>query len=381
MKVTAGEAASNAAAAAPPQPRAKALFICGSVNQTKQMHKIAAELPELDAHFTPYYCDGHLEVLRRLKLCDFTVLGWPWRKDCMRYLRRNGLPMDFEGRRYQDEYRLVVTCSDVVVPQNIRGKPLVAVQEGMTDPERVWFWARKLLPFIPRWTAGTAWTGSSNLYDRFCVASEGYRDFFIKRKGADPRKVAVTGIPNFDDCARYRDNQFPHHGYVLACTSDARETLKLDNRTRFIRSVLALAAARGNRQVIFKLHPNENWERSTREIRAVAPDALVLTSGSAEEMVANCAVLVCQYSTLAFVGLALDKEVHSYFDVDELRRLLPKQGGQAARAIAQVCRAVLAARSDVSQAIETPPDSAAPALSLSAFNRASAVRSVNEVRA
>jgi hypothetical protein len=31
----------------------RALFICGSINQTKQMHAVAAALPELHPSFTP----------------------------------------------------------------------------------------------------------------------------------------------------------------------------------------------------------------------------------------------------------------------------------------------------------------------------------------
>jgi hypothetical protein len=317
----------------------KALFICGSANQTRQLHEISRHLPELDAYFSPYYCDGYLERLRRFGLCDHTILGWPWRKQSLRYLRRHGLQVDHEARSHGRDYALVVTCSDVVMPRNVRGKPTVLVQEGITDPERLLFWARKLLPFLPRWLAGTAWTGTSNLYDRFCVASEGYRELFV-RKGADPDKLVVTGIPNFDDCARYARNAIPAHGYVLVCTSDARETWKLDNRKRFIRRAVALAAGR---PLMFKLHPNEDRARATAEIARWAPAATVYTSGSAEEMVANCAVLICQYSTLAFVGLALGKEVHSYWRIDELRRLLPLQGGGAARRIAQVCRALLLA--------------------------------------
>jgi hypothetical protein len=326
--------------ARPSRGKPKALFICGSVNQTRQMHQISQQLPELDPFFSIYYCDGLLERMRRVGLTDCSILGWPWRKQCMRYLRRHGLPTDHEGRRHQDDYQLVVTCSDVVVPGNVRDKPLVLVQEGITDPERFWFWARKLLPFVPRWTAGTAWTGASRLYDRFCVASEGYRDLFV-RKGADASKIVVTGIPNFDDCARYRQNQFPRHDFVLCCTSDARETLKFDNRKRFILRAAAIAA-QASKPLVFKLHPNEDHERATAEIRRWAPGAEVHVRGSAEEMVANCAVLICQYSTLAFVGLALRKEVHSYFDLEELRRLLPMQGGGAAGRIAEVCRSLMA---------------------------------------
>jgi len=322
--------------------RPRVLFICGSLNQTKQMHQIAGQLPELDPYFTPFFTDGITEQMRRLGMLERTIAGWRWRKVCMRYLRAHGLAMDFEGRQRGHDYDLVVSCTDLFVPRSVQGQPLVIEQEGITDPERFWYWARKILPFSPRWAAGTAWTGTSNLYDRFCVASEGYRDHFVSR-GADPARLRVTGIPNFDDCRRYHQNAFPHRGYLLVCTSDARETMKPDNRKKFIRRAVVLAAGR---PVIFKLHPNEDWDRARGEIDRWAPGSLVYTSGSAEEMVANSDVLVCQYSTLAFVGLALGKEVHSYYPMEQLRRLLPLQGGMAAQQIADVCRGLLAERRD-----------------------------------
>jgi hypothetical protein len=315
--------------------RPRILFICGSVNQTSQMHQIARELPEAEARYSPYYCDGGLEILRRMGMLNFCILGKPWRRDCLDYLEKQGLPVDLNGA--EGGYDLVLTCSDLVVPHNVRDGRLILVQEGMTDPERFWYWVRKALPFMPLWSCGTSATGLSGLYHRFCVASPGYRDLFA-RKGADPERIVVTGIPNFDDCQKYRQNDFPHQDYVLVCTSDTRETMKFDNRKRFIRRCVEIAAGR---PMIFKLHPNENWERNTREINRWAPGAQVVTKGSAEEMVANSSVLVVQYSTLAYVGLALGKEVHAYANVEMLRRLMPLQGGMAARNIAAVCRDVL----------------------------------------
>ncbi len=70
--------------------------------------------------------------------------------------------------------------------------------------------------------------------------------------GAPAERVVVTGMPNFDDCARFRHNDFPLHGYALACTSDARETFKLDDRRAFIKRAVELA---GGRELVFKLHP------------------------------------------------------------------------------------------------------------------------------
>jgi hypothetical protein len=311
------------------------------------MEQIAAELTEVEARFTPYYCDGGLEWLRRAGWIDFTILGRPWRADCVAYLESHGLTMDYAGAA--GPYDLVVTCSDLVVPRNVRGTKLVLVQEGMTDPEFFLFWLQRIFG-LPLWAAGTGGTGLSGLFDRFCVASPGYRDLFV-RKGVPPERIVVTGIPNFDDCARYRKNRFARHGYVLVCTSDARETFKIDNRKRFIRRARSIA---DGRPLIFKLHPNENWERATREILRIVPEAQVFTSGSAEEMVANCDVLIVQYSTLAYVGLALNKEVHAYADLAELKRLLPLQGAMAARTIADVCRDLL--RNDA-QATRTAPSS------------------------
>jgi len=318
--------------------RKKILLICGSINQTTQMHQIAEELPEFDRFFTPYYGDSLLKLARKLNLVESTVMGRKLSSRCLSYLDKNRLAVDFEGRSHN--YDLVVTCSDLVIPNNIRKRKIVLVQEGMTDPENIAYHLVKHIPILPRWLASTAATGLSNAYHTFCVASEGYRDLFI-RKGVPPNKIAVTGIPNFDNCAKFLRNRFPFRGFVLVCTSDARETLKRDDRRTFILNTLSLARGR---QLIFKLHPNENIERATREIRSLAPKALVYTEGSAEEMIANCEMLITQYSSTAFVGLALGKEVHSYFDAAQLRRLMPIQNGAAAKKIADVCRAVIDAQ-------------------------------------
>ena len=311
------------------------LFICGSMNQTTQMHQISTHLSEYAHAFSPFYCDGVDEILRRLGLMEFTIIGDKLAGRCRRYLEDHGLPIDYQGRN--GTYDLVITCSDVYVQKNIRDKRIVLVQEGITDPETFAFSLVTRFRVLPLWLAGTAATGLSDAYRKFCVASEGYRDFFT-RKGARADKIVVTGIPNFDDCGRYRANSFPHRHYVLVCTSPLREVFRGDDREAFIRKAVAIA---GGRQLVFKLHPNENVKRATREISRYAPGATVFTTGSAEEMIANCDVLVTRYSSTAFVGLALGKETHSDVDMDELRRLMPVQNGSAALNIATVCRRVL----------------------------------------
>lgn len=314
----------------------KILFICGTLNQTTQMHQIADHLSEYDLYFTPHYADGLEAVLSKMYLTEFTVIGHKLVTKCMAYLEANNLPIDVGGKLHN--YDLVVTCSDMIVQKNIRHLPIVLVQEGITDPEKFTYRLVKALPWLPRWIAGTSVAGLSNAYQSFCVASEGYRDLFIS-KGVVAKKIQVTGIPNFDNCKRFYDNDFPYKDYALVCTSDLREKLRFEDRRGFIEEAVRIAAGR---QLIFKLHPNENVKRATAEINRYAPGAPVFSSGSAEEMIANCEVLITSYSTTVFVGLALGKEVHSKLDMEELKRLTPLQnGGASAKAIAQICRDVM----------------------------------------
>ena len=311
------------------------LFVCGSMNQTTQMHKIARQLPEYGHAFTPYYCDGYVEIMRKLGLLEFTVAGSSFVKRTLEYLEKNDLHLDY--RAQERKYDLILNCSDLNIPKNIRGIKTVLVQEGMTDHENFFYRLYKQFPFLPMWIASTSTFGLSDEYEKFCVASPGYKEFFT-RKGVRPEKMVVTGIPNFDNCAKFYENNFPYSGYVLVCTSDARETLKFENRKELILRAKKIAAGR---QLIFKLHPNERFDRAIREIARYAPDALIYTSGSAEEMIANCDVLITRFSTTIYVGLALGKEVYSDFDLDELRGMVPLQNNCSAQNIANICREII----------------------------------------
>ena len=257
------------------------LFICGSINQTTMMHEISRYFYNYNCYFTPYYSDGFIKYCAEKGLLDKTVLGGQFRLKTIEYLTTNNLTIDLDGKSY--DYDLVFTCSDLIIPQNIHGKKIVLVQEGMTDPENFLFHTVRKLN-LPPWVAGTSATGISDAYSKFCVASEGYKNLFIK-KGADPEKIEVTGIPNFDNCAQYLRNDFPHKNYVLVATSDCRETLKYENRKRFILQCLMIA---NGRELIFKLHPNENHDRAEKEIRKYAPNALVFRNGNINRMIANC---------------------------------------------------------------------------------------------
>ena len=319
--------------------RPRVLFIGGSPNQTTQMHQIADQLPEVDAWFTPYYTDNlWFRMALRWGFLEVAIIGYRRRGICLDYLNTHGLQVDLQGERHR--YDLVVTCNDQVMPLNLRHAKQVLVQEGIQDPPNwkyhVWKWTR----LLPRPVIGTSNFGLSDLFDKFCVASDGYRRHF-ERLGVKPEKIEVTGIPNFDNFAKFRQNDFPHRDYVLVCTTDARERGADSQRNAVLKEVVAFAR---DRQLIFKLHPNENFERATQEIHAVAPKALVYTSGSAEEMVANCAVLFTEWSSLTLCGLALDKEVHSHHPIEKVKDLLPLQHNRGAANIADVCRTLLGDR-------------------------------------
>lgn len=313
----------------------KALFICGSPNQTSQMHKISQELPEVDPYFTPYYASGYVYFLTKIGLLDFTIMGGEFKRKALEYFKINNLKVDLEGRNNQ--YDIVFTCQDLIIPKNIRKNKIVLIQEGMTDPETIWYHIVRFL-HLPRWAASTSMTGLSDQFNLFCVASEGYRNLFIK-KGVNPDKIRVTGIPNFDNTDQLNNTDFPHENFVLVATSDMRETYKYENRKAFIKKAVSIA---NGRKLIFKLHPNENVERATREINKYAPGALVFHGVPIEPMIAKCETLITRYSSVVYVALALGKEVISDIPTEELLKLVPIQnGGVSAKNIAVEVRELL----------------------------------------
>jgi hypothetical protein len=319
----------------------KILFIGGSLNQTTIMHKIAKELPECDAYFTPYYASGPLWVMTKLKILEFTIMGGTFKRDTLNYIRSNNLKLDYEGKN--NDYDLVFTCQDLIVPKNIKKFKTILVQEGMTDPPDWRYHVTRFLG-LPRWCASTSMTGLSHQYDYFCVASKGFKDQFIER-GVNPDKIHVTGIPNFDDFNKLETLDFEHKNFVLVATSDIRETKKYENRKKFI--IKAQKIANG-RKLIFKLHPNEIIEKRTAEIKKYAPEALVYHGVSIDPMIANCDVLLTRFSSTIFPALALGKEVHCDIDVDHIKRLKPIQNnGTSAKAIAEVGRLLLASTKPV----------------------------------
>jgi len=316
--------------------RKRLLFICGSINQTTQMHQISKELGEYEHAFTPYYGNLDFDLMKRIGALEGTIGGHKLTRRCLDYLEKHDLPVDFKGAKGFD---LAFQCSDLVRPNNLNPDNMILVQEGMTDPPSLLYPIYNRLKIggrriFPGFIAGTSTFGLSGQYKLLCAASPGYKDEFARR-GADNERIVVTGIPNFDDCERYKRNNFPFKDYLLCCTSDTREVFWFEDRKAVIDRAVRVA---NGRQVIFKLHPNEKVDRATREIERWAPGAIVFTSGSAEEMVANCSILMCTYSSVAYVGIALGKEVHSFYPNEELHRLVPLQNKCSAKNIADVAR-------------------------------------------
>lgn len=300
------------------------------------MHQIASLLPDYDCYFSQLYSNHPiLRMVKRTGLLDHTILAGEFKRKGDAYLEKHRLRNDYARSIYRNSYDLVLLCSDLLVTKELRQMKTIWVQEGMTDPITSWGkWIRRL--GLPSYFAkNTAFNGSGNICDIYCAASEGYKDQF-SRLGTDRSRVVVTGIPNYDNAAAFLNNDFPHKGYVLVATSDIRETFNKEDRPAFIRHCVRIA---GKRQLIFKLHPNEKRDRAIQEIREEAPAALIYTEGNTEHMIANCEELITQYSTVVYIGIALGKKVHSYFDVDKLKWLAPVQnGGISASLIAELCR-------------------------------------------
>lgn len=314
----------------------KILFITGSINQTTQMQQISAQLSEFDCWFSQIFADSPLinGVIKYTKLLEKTILSGQFRANSAQYCRNHGLKMDYQAQKNQ--YDLVVYCSDLIIPDRLLQNKTIWVQEGMIDPYNTVSQLVKKLHLPPYLAIGTALNGASNICDIYCAASEGYKKRFSSI-GTNSEKILVTGIPNFDNSEQFLDNDFPLHDYVLVATTDNRECFKKEDRPEFIRECVKIS---NNRPLVFKLHPNEIIDRAVSEIKEHAPaNTVIYTDGFINPMIANCTEFITQYSSAVYVGLALGKKVHSYFDLDELKSQAPIQNsGTSAQNIAQVCR-------------------------------------------
>ncbi len=300
------------------------------------MHQIASLLPEYDCWFSQIFTDSKFLnfLIKYTPLANGTALAGQFRKNTENYLKSHNLQMDYKAQK--NNYDLVVFCSDMIVPARLRNNKTLWVQEGMIDKATLMTRIVKTLSLPIALTGNTSLNGSTNICDIYCAASTGYKDFFTKN-GTDSNRIIVTGIPNYDNLERFTDNNFPYRDYVMVATTDMRETFRHENRPEFIKEAVKIADCR---RLLFKLHPNENFERAEREIRRYAPlGTLLYHTGNTNEMIANCSELITQYSTVVYTGLALGKKVYSWFDGEQLKALMPIQNqGTSAQNIAGICR-------------------------------------------
>lgn len=310
------------------------------MNQTSQMHLIANELQEHDCWFSQLFTDALIAkaAMKYTNIFENMIMSGKFRKNSEQYMRDNNLQMDYMAQ--ENKYDLVLFCTDMAVPPRMAKSKTMWIQEGMIDPAN-WKTILAKTLHLPAWvTQDTSLNGASDSCDIYCAASEGYKDHFAKM-GTERSKLFVTGMPNYDNIKQHLHNNFPHDGYVMVATSDIRETFRTEDRAAFLKECVKIA---DGRQLLFKLHPNELVERATAEIKEhTSTNSLVFTNGNTNDMIANSVELITQYSTVVYVGMALGKPVHSYFDKDELKRLAPVQnGGSSANNIANICRDFLA---------------------------------------
>lgn len=319
----------------------KILFIGGSMNQTKQMFQVYLHLKnDFDCYFTPFYTNNVIGIfLKWAGYFDNTILAGKIFENTMSFFKYHELNIDYKAQKNANSYDLVYMCTDMLVPSNIKNAKKIWIQEGMIDKINIWGKFIKFLKLPGFFAANTALNGSSNICDIYCTASDGFSKY-ITKMGTNPAKVIATGAPNMDNFVVAKKNDFPHKNYVLVCTSDIRELGSFENRVKFIKS--CVLKAKGKR-MIFKLHPNEKFERANKEILANSPaNTLVFQDGNTNEMIANCDELITQWSTVVFVGMALGKKVDSYFDYNLLKKLaMIQNGGKSAKKIAEIGRDLL----------------------------------------
>lgn len=317
----------------------KIICVVGSLNQTKQLHRISQYLQEdFDIYFTQIYGDGlFYRVVAESGIMDNTVLGKDssFTKLSREYILDHQLQYDYRAQSKNNQYDLALLSTDMIVPKSLRKIKSIWVQEGMIDPIKASGILIKKLGLPTYFTSDTSLNGTSNKADIYCAMSSGYKDYFSKW-GTNRNKIILTGVPNFDDIASFAHEPYSKSGFVLIATSDIRELGGNDNRVNFFNKCKTIAEGK---KVIYKPHPNENLIRVTREIKMVIPDVEIITKPILDTLIAHCDTFITQWSSSAYVGLVMGKKVFSYFPIEELEAKKPIQnGGRSAEIIAQIAR-------------------------------------------
>jgi hypothetical protein len=316
------------------------LCFTGSLNQTTQLHSISKYLEDdFNIYFTQVFGDSYLhKILAEVGFFDNTVFGKnsSFSKMSNKYIKEHNLNYDYRASEKGIEYDLIILSTDMIVPDSFRNIKTIWIQEGMIDP------LNKLAKIVnklrlPVFLAGnTSLNGTTNKADIYCSASYGYKEYFAQH-GTNRDKIAVTGMPNFDNIKQLLNLTFDYKDYVLVATSDIRELGGNDDRIDFINRCVKIA---NGKKLIFKLHPNEKFSRAEAEIRSVCPEGtLVFTKGAIDPMIVHCDTLITQFSSSVYLGLILGKTVYSYFPIEELEAKKPLQNdGMSAKNIANIAR-------------------------------------------
>jgi hypothetical protein len=171
----------------------------------------------VDAWFTPYYSDHlHHLVLTKLGFVEPAINGYRRRGICADELNAQGLRSTSVPSGTSTTSGSVPTTRSS--PRASRPLP------GSWSRRASWssptaHVGLAAYPLMPRPLATHRHLRADQALHPFCVASEGYRKQFLA-EGSSRRSWWSPAIPNFDDFARFSDNDFPHRGYVLVCTSD-----------------------------------------------------------------------------------------------------------------------------------------------------------------
>lgn len=315
----------------------KIIAITGSLNQTTQLHKVSKCLPDYEFYFTQFFGDSKIhKFIAENGIMNNTIIGVEsiFAKSSRDYIKEQGLNYDYRGESLGNKYDLVLMSTDLLIPTKFKKSKKVWIQEGMIDKQTILSKIVKKTHVAPYLAMNTSLNGTTNRCDIYCAASEGYKDY-LSKNGTDRNKIMVTGIPNFDNAKQYLINDFPKHHFILVATSDIRELNGKEDRIGFLEKCKEIA---NGKEIIVKLHPNEKYERAVYEIgQVLGKETLVYTFGDINQMIANCDELITQYSSCVYMGIALQKKVHSYFNVEQLKSQCPIQNdGTSAKSIANI---------------------------------------------
>jgi hypothetical protein len=311
--------------------RPEVLFICGSKADTACLHQVSQHLDQCRIWFTPYYGGGLVTALRGLGLLDRTIAGRQASQGCLEYLRNHHLAIDWNGGR--GRYDLIVTCSDVLLPDNIVRRPLLVVQNELWHPDFAPGLVRRELAHRLRRYVAAAATGLSGAYERLCVASFGYRDRFVELGVARDRMV-VTGLPGHDDYQAYASSEMVGSGYVLVCGTRATESVNGFTLRRLLQRAVAAAGAL---PILVQLAPDAPIQPVARWV----PHARIAPKIETDALIAGSSLLISPWVAHAYVAMALGKPVLGQRSLRDLHHFVPVQTRSAARDIAGVCRALL----------------------------------------